>query len=459
MPVTVIVLAAGQGRRMNSALPKVLQPLAGRPMLAHALASARELEPAAIRIVYGHGGDQVRAAFPHDGLDWCLQAEQLGTGHAVAQGLPDVPDGHQVLVLCGDVPLVRASTVAPLLESVQNGRLGLLTVELENPQGYGRVLRDAQGAVTRIVEERDASDEERRVREVNTGIIAAEAGRLRQWLGRITNDNAQGEYYLTDVIALAIADGVAVEAVRCADPLEVQGINDRVQLAAAERALQRRRAAELLAAGVTLADPERVDVRGTLSVGRDVFIDVGAVFEGAVELGDGVRIGPYAVIADSVLGAGSVVHSHTVMHGIRAGEKCEIGPFARLRPGAALADRVKAGNFVEIKNSAIAPGSKVNHLTYVGDATVGTNVNIGAGTITCNYDGANKHRTVIGDNVFVGSGVMLVAPVEIGDGATIGAGSTITKDTPPGKLTLARSRQATVDGWQRPRKNKPGERH
>ena len=311
MPVTVIVLAAGQGRRMNSALAKVLQPLAGRPMLAHALASARELEPAAIRIVYGHGGDRVRAAFPQGDLDWCLQAEQLGTGHAVAQGLSDVPDGHHVLVLCGDVPLVRAATVAPLLESARRGRLGLLTVELENPRGYGRVLRDGRGAVTRIVEERDANDEERRVREVNTGIIAAEAGRLRQWLGRVTNDNAQGEYYLTDVIALAIADGVAVDAIACADPLEVQGINDRVQLAAAERALQRRRAAELLAAGVTLADPERVDVRGTLSVGRDVFIDVGAVFEGAVELGDGVRIGPYAVIADSVLGAASVVHSLT----------------------------------------------------------------------------------------------------------------------------------------------------
>ncbi|HEY8520905.1 MAG TPA: bifunctional UDP-N-acetylglucosamine diphosphorylase/glucosamine-1-phosphate N-acetyltransferase GlmU [Gammaproteobacteria bacterium] len=455
VPLTVIVLAAGQGKRMNSALPKVLQPLAGKPMLAHALDAARALEPARIHVVHGHGAEQVRAAFPDPDLEWCLQSQQLGTGHAVLQALPRVPDDHQVLILCGDVPLVSPRTLTRLVTGADRG-VALLTAELADPRGYGRVVRDEHGEVVRVVEEKDASDDERRINEVNTGLLATSAAHLRRWLGRLTNDNAQGEYYLTDIVAFAVSEGVGVEGVLVDDADEVLGINDRAQLALAERTLQRRRAAALMAAGVTLADPERIDVRGELIVGRDVFIDVGAVFEGRVELGDGVRVGPYAVIRDSRLGPGCVVHPHCVMQDVVAGPNCEIGPFARLRPGVELAERVKVGNFVEMKKAVIGEGSKVNHLTYVGDATVGRRVNVGAGTITCNYDGANKHRTVIGDGAFIGSGVMLVAPVEVGPDATIGAGSTITKNAPAGQLTVARSRQTTVEGWQRPRKQPKG---
>ena len=453
MPLSVVVLAAGQGKRMHSALPKVLQPLAGRPLLDHVVRAARALRPAGIHIVYGHGAEQVRAAFAEQAdLTWALQAEQLGTGHAVLQAMPAIPDDHRVLVLCGDVPLIRAQTLERLVADGANGKLALLTARLDDATGYGRVLRNASGQVTRIVEHKDATDDERRVNEINTGLIAFEARALRRYLGSLKNNNAQREYYLTDVIGAAVADRVAVDGIVADSATEVLGINDRAQLATAERALQRRQAAELMARGVTLADPERLDVRGDVTVGRDVFIDVGVVLEGKVVLGDRVRLEPYAVVRNSTLGADTVVHSHSVLDGAAAGDDCEIGPFARIRPGTVLSGHVKVGNFVETKNSQIAAHSKVNHLTYVGDATVGTGVNIGAGTITCNYDGANKHKTVIGDNAFIGSGTMLVAPVEIGAGATIGAGSTITKDAPPAELTLERSKQVTIPGWQRPKK-------
>ena len=453
MPVSVVVLAAGQGKRMHSALPKVLQPLAGRPLLEHVVRAARAIQPAGIHIVYGHGAEQVRAAFAEQtDLKWALQAEQLGTGHAVVQAMPAIPDDHRVLVLCGDVPLIRPETLQRLVGDGAGGKLALLTARVDDATGYGRVLRNKSGAVTRIVEHKDATDDERRVNEINTGLIAFDAGPLRRYLGDLKNNNAQREYYLTDVIAMAFADKVNVDGIVADSPTEVLGINDRAQLAAAERAWQRQQAAALMARGATLADPARIDVRGEVIVGRDVFIDVGVVLEGKVVLGDRAHIGPYAVLTDSTLGADTHVHSHSVLNGVAAGDDCEIGPFARLRPGTVLSGHVKAGNFVEIKNSQVAAHSKINHLTYVGDATVGADVNVGAGTITCNYDGANKHRTVIGDNAFIGSGTMLVAPVEVGAGATIGAGSTITKDTPAGELTLERSKQVTISGWQRPKK-------
>jgi len=450
-PVSVVVLAAGQGKRMHSALPKVLQPLAGQPLLEHVVRAARALKPAGIHVVYGHGGEQVREAFAgQTDLHWALQAEQLGTGHAVVQAMPAIPDDHRVLVLCGDVPLIRAQTLERLVGD--GGKLAVLTAKLADATGYGRVLRNGNGKVTRIVEHKDATDDERRVNEINTGLIAFDARALRRYLGNLKNDNAQREYYLTDVIGMAVADRVDVDGIVAEQAAEVLGINDRAQLATAERALQRRFAADLMARGVTLADPDRLDVRGEVTVGRDVFIDVGAVLEGKVVLGDRVHIEPYAVVRNCTLGADTVVHPYSVLEGSAAGDDCEIGPFTRLRPGTVLSGHVKVGNFVEMKNSVVAPHSKVNHLSYVGDATVGTKVNIGAGTITCNYDGANKHRTVIGDNAFIGSGSMLVAPVEIGADATIGAGSTITKDAPAGELTLERSKQVTISGWQRPKK-------
>jgi len=451
LPLSVVILAAGQGTRMRSALPKVLQPLAGRPLLAHVLDTAAHLDPADIHVVYGHGGDAVREAFADRDLGWWEQAEQLGTGHAVAQALPGIPDGHDVLVLCGDVPLIRAESLAALTAAMAGG-LALLTARVDDPTGYGRIVRDADGGVLRIVEQREASAAEAAIDEINTGILAAPAALLRDWIGRIGNDNAQEEYYLTDVVGIAVGDSVPVTAVMLGDADEAMGINDRLQLAAAERRFQRATAAALMREGVTIADPDRVDVRGTLAAGSDVFIDVGAVFLGDVVLGDGCRIGPYAVVADSKLGPGTVVHAHSVLDGTSAAARCQIGPFARLRPGTALGDAVRIGNFVETKKARIGEGSKVNHLSYVGDATIGRDVNVGAGTITCNYDGVNKHRTTIGDGAFIGSGVNLVAPVEVGASSTIGAGSTVTRDVPPGGLTLARSRQTEVPGWRRPTK-------
>jgi bifunctional UDP-N-acetylglucosamine pyrophosphorylase/glucosamine-1-phosphate N-acetyltransferase len=452
MALHVVILAAGQGTRMKSARPKVLQPLAGRPLLAHVLGRALGLGAHATHVVYGHGGDAVPATFPDADVKWVLQAEQLGTGHAVAQAMPGIPDDGTVLVLYGDVPLIEARTLQPLVDKARGGALALLGVHLGDPTGYGRLIRDAAGRVVRIVEQKDATESELRISEVNTGILAAPAKRLRAWLEGLSNNNAQGEYYLTDVVAAAVAEDVPVEAMLAPTMTEVLGINDRRQLAGLETTLRKRITDELMAAGVTLVDPARVDVRGRVDCGRDVVIDVNAVFEGVVVLGDDVFIGPNVVIRDSRLGAGCRVEPNTIIEGADVGPNCELGPFARLRPGAVLADGVKVGNFVEVKKSRIGAGSKVNHLSYIGDAEIGTRVNVGAGTITCNYDGANKHSTVIGDDAFIGSNSALVAPVEIGAGATIGAGSTVSKDAPAGELTVARGKQVTVRGWKRPTK-------
>ncbi len=453
MSLSIVILAAGQGTRMNSALPKVLQPLAGRPLLHYVVACSKAIGADSICVVYGHGAEEVRAAFDGESLSWALQAEQLGTGHAVIQAMPMVPDGHRVLVLFGDVPLLRPATFERLLAACPETDVAILTVDMADPTGYGRIIRDGD-TVSRVVEHKDATEAERAITEINTGVLCAPAERLKGWLGRLSNDNSQGEYYLTDVIGMAVADGVAVHAVKAEEEDEVMGINDKQQLACAERALQKRRVEELMAQGVGFADPARVDIRGTLRCGRDVFIDVNAIFEGEVTLGDNVHIESNNVIRDCDIGAGTVVHPNCHMEASTLGPNCEIGPFARLRPGAELADTVKIGNFVEVKKSTIASGSKVNHLTYIGDTDIGKKVNVGAGTITCNYDGANKYRTIIGDGAFIGSGVELIAPVEIGPGATIGAGSTISKAAPANKLTLQRSRQVTVEGWQKPVKKK-----
>ncbi len=450
MNLSIVILAAGKGTRMRSALPKVLQPLAGRPLLAHVLDVARELKPAAIHVVYGHGGEQVRQVCDADDLSWVLQAEQKGTGHAVMQAMPQIPPAHEVLILCGDVPLVRAGVLKALVAASAGERLAVLTACLDDPAGYGRIVRDDAGHVSAIVEERDATARQRALHEINTGLMACPAGLLSSWLGRIGDDNAQREYYLTDIVGLAVADGQAVMAVDAGEADEVLGINDRRQLAHSESLLRRRRTGELLESGVTLVDPARVDIRGRLVCGRDVHIDINTVFSGDVELGDDVEVGPNTIIRDSVIGAGTRVLPNSLIEEATVGKACEIGPFARLRPGAELAESAKVGNFVEIKKSRVGKGSKVNHLTYIGDATIGDKVNVGAGTITCNYDGANKHRTIIGDGAFIGSGVELVAPVEIGAGATIGAGSTISKAAPAERLTLERARQVTIEGWTRP---------
>lgn len=437
---------------MRSALPKVLHPLGGRPLLEHVLDAARALAPRAIFPVYGHGGECVPEAFASaPDLLWVEQAERLGTGHAVAQAMPRIADTDTVLVLYGDVPLIAPATLERLLDAAAGGP-ALLTVRLDAPQGYGRILRDAGGRVLQIVEEKDASAEQRRINEVNTGILALPAARLRTWLSRLGRDNAQGEYYLTDVIAMAVADGLSVQTAEPAAEYEVLGVNDKRQLAELERWYQRGQADALMSAGVTVCDPARLDVRGRVVAGRDVVLDVGVVLEGQVELGDGVYVGPNCVLRNVSLGAGTQVQAMSVLEGVRAGPECHIGPFARVRPGTVLDARVRVGNFVELKNSQLGPASKVNHLSYVGDAELGREVNLGAGTITCNYDGANKHRTRIGDRAFIGSDTQLVAPVEVGADATIGAGSTITRDAPPGALTLSRSRQLTVPGWSRPRK-------
>lgn len=450
--LSVIILAAGQGTRMRSAMPKVLQPLGGRPMLAHVLDTARDLGPRHIHVVYGHGGDAVPAAFDDATLDWVLQAEQLGTGHAVQQAMPNVPDSDIVLVLYGDVPLIRPATLELLTVAAAEGALAVLTAHPEDPTGYGRIVRSSNGNIERIVEHKDASHAEREIGEINTGLLAAPARRLRGWLDRLGNDNAQGEYYLTDVIAMAVADGVPVRGTAAAEYAEVHGINNRRQLADAEAILRDRHAAALLDQGVTLVDPRRIDVRGRLSCGSDVVIDVNVVLEGNVELGDNVYIGPGSVIRNARIGTGSRVEALCHIEGALVGEQAQIGPYARLRPGSELAHGAKAGNFVEIKKSRLGAGAKVNHLTYIGDADVGADVNVGAGTITCNYDGVKKHRTVIEDGAFIGSNTSLVAPVTVAREATIGAGSVITKNAPAGKLTLTRARQITLDGWQRPSK-------
>jgi bifunctional UDP-N-acetylglucosamine pyrophosphorylase/glucosamine-1-phosphate N-acetyltransferase len=449
-PLSIVILAAGAGKRMRSGLPKVMQPLAGAPLLAHVLELAAALEPAATYVVFGHGGERVQEHFAAANAHWCLQAEQLGTGHAVLQALPSIPDAHRVLVLYGDVPLLRAETVRPLLEGAGPRDLALLTAQLADPTGYGRLLRGASGALRSIVEEREASARQRRIREINTGVLLAPASLLRECLPRLRPREPHGEFYLTDLIALAVRARRRVVTVKAQDASEVLGVNDKLQLAAAESEYRRRRAQELMAQGVTLIDPGRIDLRGPITVGRDVLLDVNVVIDGPVHLADGVRIGPNCVLSRCSIGEGSVLHANCVVQDSQIGAACEIGPFSRLRPKARLARGVHLGNFVEIKNSEIGEGSKVNHLSYVGDSEVGSRVNVGAGTITCNYDGANKWVTQIGDRAFIGSGAMLVAPLKIGEGATIGAGSTVTSDAPAGKLTLARSRQVTIENWQRP---------
>ncbi len=451
-PLHVIILAAGEGKRMKSRRPKVLQAVAGRPMLGHVIDTARALGAAGIHVVHGHGGDQVRAAFAADAdLRWAEQARQLGTGHAVQQAMPGVPDEARVLVLYADVPLITVDTLRGLLAAAGDG-LAVLTDTLADPAGYGRVLLGADGRVEAIVEHKDASEAQRAVRLVNTGVIAAPAAGLRRWLAGLRNDNAQGEYYLTDVFAMARAEGRPAAQAGCTVAGEAEGANDPIQLARLERAFQRRAAEALMRAGVRLADPARFDLRGQVQAGADVEIDVDVVLEGRVVLGEGVRIGPFCRLRDVELGAGTVVAAHSDLEGVVAGEGCSIGPFARLRPGTELADAVHVGNFVETKKSRLGRGTKANHLSYLGDAVIGERVNIGAGTITCNYDGVNKSTTTIGDGAFIGSNSSLVAPVEIGEDATIGAGSVIGKPAPAGKLTVARARQTTVDGWQRPRK-------
>ncbi len=454
MSLSVVILAAGQGKRMKSDLPKVLQPLAGKPLLGHVLDAARGLQAAATWVVYGHGGEQVLNAFPGAEVGWVLQAEQHGTGHAVAQAMPHVPDDHLVLVLYGDVPLVQLETLARLVAEAGEKSIAILSVMLPDPTGYGRIVRDGAGNVVRIVEHKDANAKERAIHECNTGLMCVPAVRLRQWLAALRNDNAQGEYYLTDVIVAAVRSGLRVNAVIAPTATEVLGVNDKLQLAELEAAYRRQRASELMLAGATLVDPARFDARGPVSVGRDVFIDVNVVFEGSVKLGDRVRIGPNVVIRDAEIGDDTVIHPNCVIERAVVGPRCLVGPYARLRPEARLHEDVHVGNFVEVKKSELGRGAKANHLTYLGDTTVGEKVNVGAGTVTCNYDGVNKWRTEIGAGAFIGSGTMLVAPVRVGAGATIGAGSTITRDTPDGKLTLERSKQITIDGWKRPEKNR-----
>jgi bifunctional UDP-N-acetylglucosamine pyrophosphorylase / glucosamine-1-phosphate N-acetyltransferase len=453
MALEIIVLAAGQGKRMHSALPKVLHTLAGRPLLAHVLDAARALAPRKIIVVNGYGADEVRTAFPDSGVEWVLQSERLGTGHAARQALPSLSADAHVLILYGDVPLVRAETLRRLLEASQKG-VAVLTAEVANPTGYGRIVRASAERVARIVEQKDATPGEAAIREINAGFFALTSGQLSAWLGKLTNQNAQKEYYLTDIVALAGGDDVPVFAVKVEDKWEIAGVNSKQDLAGLERVVQHREAARLLEAGVMLADPARIDVRGPLTCGRDVSIDVNCVFEGRVMLGDGVRIGPNCVLRNVSIAAGTEVRAFSHLDEAEVGARCVLGPYARLRPGTSLADEVHIGNFVEVKASRVGKGSKANHLTYIGDSEVGASVNVGAGTITCNYDGANKNRTVIEDDCFIGSDATLVAPVRIAKGSYIGAGSTISKNTPAGQLTVARAKQVSIPSWKPPKKKK-----
>lgn len=450
--LNIVILAAGKGTRMHSAKAKVLHPLAGKPLLQHVINCAKQLNPQKIVVVYGYGGEAVPEAFAHEEIIWVEQSEQLGTGHAVQQVIPHLDSDATTLILLGDVPLVSADTCKSLLEKTE--QLALLTVKKTDPSGYGRIVRDSAGKVSAIVEHKDATTQQREISEVNTGIIAVSNARLAAWLKRLTNNNVQGEYYLTDIVAMAVQDGLTVATEVIQNESSVAGVNSKQDLASLERVYQLHQAVRLMQAGVTLHDPFRIDVRGELEIGQDIEIDVGCVFEGKVTLADNVKIGAYCVIKDATIGAGTVVLPFTHMEQVTIANDCRIGPYARLRPGTELNTDTHIGNFVEIKNSQVGAGSKINHLSYVGDTTVGKKVNIGAGTITCNYDGANKFRTVIGDNAFIGSNSQLVAPVTIGKGATIAAGSTVTKDAPAGELTISRGRQTTIKGWKRPKKVK-----
>lgn len=456
MNLSVIILAAGQGTRMRSDLPKVLHPLGGQSLLGHVIDTAQALAADAVYVVVGHGGDRVRASLAASPVKWVDQAQQLGTGHAVAQAAPMIPDDHLVLVLYGDVPLICAATLQRLIAAAENDALGLLTAHLVDPSGYGRIIRDAQGDVIAIIEHKDASAEERDVNEINTGMLAVKAHNLRKWVAALDNNNSQGEFYLTDVIAMAVRDAVTVTTVFPDSNDEILGVNTKAQLAEVERIYQYRQAQRLMVEGVTLRDPARFDVRGDVRAGRDVSIDINVVCEGNVVIGNDVTIGANCHLRDVTIGDNAIILPNSVIEEAEIGDGCRIGPFARIRPGTRLAAGVHIGNFVEIKKAEVAPGSKINHLSYVGDATVGARVNIGAGTITCNYDGANKYQTVIEDDVFVGSDTQLVAPVTVGAGATIGAGSTITRDAPPGELSLSRAPQQTRKGWKRPVKKSQG---
>ena len=458
MKIETIILAAGQGSRMKSALPKVLHPIAGRPMLEHVILSAQKLQAkqadaeGGLHVVIGHGADQVRERLGNYAVNWVEQTEQLGTGHAVMQAAPACGEADIVLVLYGDVPLIQSATLESLAAACNGDRLALLTINLPNPSGYGRIVRDATGAIQAIVEDKDASPEQHAITEINTGIMAIPGKRLNTWLDKLSCENAQGEYYLTDIVAMAVAEGTAVVHAQPQSATEVQGVNNRAQQATLERQLQRQQAEKLMADGVTLLDPSRLDIRGTLQAGNDVVIDINCVFEGAVVLEDGVEIGPGCVISNAMIGAGTRIKANSIIEESVVAANCDIGPFARLRPGTHLEEHAKVGNFVETKKAVIGAGSKVNHLSYVGDADVGAGVNVGAGTITCNYDGVNKFRTVIGDGAFIGSNSSLVAPVTVGEGATVGAGSTITRDIPGQNLSVARGRQKNIEGWKRPEK-------
>ena len=451
--MNIVILAAGQGKRMHSNLPKVLHPLAGKALVSHVIDCARQLSPQTLCLVYGHGGDAVRSTLDAPDLAWALQEPQLGTGHAVQQALPHLKGDGTTLILYGDVPLIRTETLKTLVQAA-HGALAILTVELTDPTGYGRIVRNASGQVVRIVEQKDASAEERSIHEINTGIMAMPTARLGEWLGHLSNNNAQKEYYLTDLVSMAVAEGLPIHTTHPKKEWEVVGVNNKVQLAELERVAQRDNAEQLMAQGVRLADPARLDVRGELICGRDVFIDVNCVFEGKVELEEAVEIGPNCVIKNAHIGAGTRLAAFTHIEDAIVGPDGQIGPFARLRPGTELGADVHIGNFVEIKKTKIAAHSKANHLAYIGDAIIGSRVNVGAGTITCNYDGANKFQTIIEDDAFIGSDTQLVAPVTVGRGATLGAGTTLTKDAPPDTLTLSRTKQVSVAGWKRPAKTK-----
>ena len=449
----IVILAAGEGTRMKSSLPKVLQPLGGRPMLSHLLDTAQELEPEQIHVVIGSGAEQVEQACGDYGVNWVLQNERRGTGHAVIQVMPDIPDDAEVLVLLGDHPLIPAALLSAMIAN-RTSPLALLTMDLDNPHGYGRILRDPGGNIIGVVEDHDAMPEQRNIREVNTGIILADAAKLRLWLDRLDCDNSKQEYYLPGIFPMARAESGEIQGVIAPDEHDLQGANDRRQMAELEKRYRQRMARKLMEAGVQIIDPDRVDIRGRVDAGPDVCLDINVVLEGDNRLGDGVFIGPGCVLKDCELAAGTIVHAHSVLEGVRSTGACDIGPFARLRPGTVLAAGCRVGNFVEAKNVQLGEGSKASHLSYLGDSVIGSNVNVGAGTITCNYDGANKHQTVIEDDVFIGSDTQLVAPVTVGRGATIGAGSTVTKNAPADSLTVSRSRQTTIAGWKRPRKDK-----
>ena len=451
MTLAVVILAAGKGTRMKSSMPKVLHPLAHKPLVQHVIDTARSLEPSQIVVVYGHGGDQVREVVTDPDLSWAVQAEQLGTGHAVQQAMPHIKEADRVLVLYGDVPLTSAETLRELLEQAGDG-MGLLTINLDDPSGYGRIVRDDKGAVERIVEQKDANADELAIQEVNTGIMVFPGEKLSGWLNGLSNNNAQGEYYLTDLLAMAVNDGVSIAVTQPEHQFEADGVNNKLQLAELERAYQRLQADRLMTEGVLLRDPNRFDLRGSLTHGTDCEIDINVIIEGNVTLGNNVKIGANVVLRNVSIGDNTVVVENCIFDDATVGADCTIGPFSRLRPGADLTGGAHIGNFVEIKKSVVGLGSKVNHLTYIGDSQIGAGVNIGAGTITCNYDGANKHTTVIGDNAFIGSNSALVAPVTIGKGATIGAGSVIRKDTPDDKLTLSGGKQVTISNWERPKK-------